>query len=91
MDLDAGGRLHEGIDPIETGISIQDRYQRLWDEVTKQIVFTRTDRYLLEKHMRRLNELGFELADALVQFLASTGGPEFRQARTSRASGLTPF
>lgn len=66
MDLDAGGRLHEGIDPIETGISIQDRYQHLWDEVTKQIVFTRTDRYLLEKHMRRLNELGFDIAELQV-------------------------
>jgi serine/threonine-protein kinase len=34
---------------------------------------------------------GFELADALVQFLSGSGGPEFRQARASRASGLTPF
>ena len=34
---------------------------------------------------------GFELADALVQFLAGSGGPELRQARASRASGLTPY
>jgi serine/threonine-protein kinase len=34
---------------------------------------------------------GFELADALVQFLAATGGDEFRSARAARASGLTPF
>jgi serine/threonine-protein kinase len=34
---------------------------------------------------------GFELAEALVQFLAASGGSEFRTARTSRASGLTPF
>ena len=66
MDLEAGGRLHEGIDPVETGISIQDRYQRLWDEVTQPIVFSRTDRYLLEKHMRRLNDLGFDIAELQV-------------------------
>lgn len=34
---------------------------------------------------------GFELADALVQFLASGGGTDFRSARTARASGLTPL
>jgi serine/threonine-protein kinase len=34
---------------------------------------------------------GNELADALVQFLASGGGQEYRQARTARASGLTPY
>ncbi len=34
---------------------------------------------------------GFELADALVEFLTSTGGAEFRSARTARASGLTPY
>jgi serine/threonine-protein kinase len=34
---------------------------------------------------------GNELADALVQFLAGSGGQEYRQARTARASGLTPY
>lgn len=67
MDLAAGDRLHEGIDPIETGISIKDRYERLWDEVTKPIVFTRADRYQLEKHMRRLNDLGFDIAELNVE------------------------
>jgi serine/threonine-protein kinase len=34
---------------------------------------------------------GFELADALVQFLQGGGGAELRTARTARASGLTPL
>jgi eukaryotic-like serine/threonine-protein kinase len=34
---------------------------------------------------------GFELADALVRFLSSPGGPEFRSARTTRATGITPL
>lgn len=33
---------------------------------------------------------GFDLADALIQFLASSGSREHRSARTSRLSGLTP-
>ena len=67
MDLEAGGRLHEGIDPIETGISIQTRYQRLWEELTRPIVITRNDRYQLEKQIRRLNELGFDIAELQVR------------------------
>jgi serine/threonine-protein kinase len=34
---------------------------------------------------------GFELADALVQFLQGSRGAELRSARTARASGLTDF
>ena len=34
MDLQAGGRLHEGIDPIVTGVSLRTRYDQLWDEIT---------------------------------------------------------
>jgi serine/threonine-protein kinase len=34
---------------------------------------------------------GFELADALIQFLQGGGGAELRSARTARASGLTPL
>ena len=67
MDLAAGDRLHEGIDPIETGVSIQDRYTSLWDEITKPISFTRADRFQLEKHMRKLNELGFDIAELSVE------------------------
>jgi serine/threonine protein kinase len=34
---------------------------------------------------------GFELADALIQFLQGGGGAELRSARMARASGLTPL
>ena len=66
MDLKAGGRLHEGIDPIETGVSVRARYEVLWDEITRPIVITRDDRYPLESRMRVLNALGFDVAELQV-------------------------
>jgi serine/threonine-protein kinase len=45
----------------------------------------------LAKQPAERYDRGFELADALVQFLSSGGGAEYRQARVSRASGLTPL
>jgi hypothetical protein len=66
MDLQAGGRLHEGIDPIVTGVSLRTRYDQLWDEVTGPLVITREDRYPLEARVRRLNTLGFDVAELQV-------------------------
>ncbi|MCX6432754.1 MAG: DUF4032 domain-containing protein, partial [Actinobacteria bacterium] len=64
--LQAGGRLHEGIDPIVTGVSLRTRYDRLWEEITGPLVITRQDRYPLEARVRRLNGLGFDVAELQV-------------------------
>lgn len=45
----------------------------------------------LAKQAAERYDRGFELADALIQFLAAAGGVDFRNARTARASGLTPL
>lgn len=66
MDLQAGDRLQEGIDPIVTGVSLRTRYDALWSEITSPIVFDARDRYPLEARMRRLNELGFDVAELQV-------------------------
>lgn len=66
MDLAAGGRLHEGIDPIVTGVSLRTRYQALWDEITLPLVITREDRRALDGKIRKLNSLGFDVAELQV-------------------------
>ncbi|MBX9856132.1 MAG: protein kinase [Gemmatimonadaceae bacterium] len=45
----------------------------------------------LAKQPAERYDRGFELGDALVQFLATVGGADHRTARTARVSGLTPF
>jgi len=66
MDLQAGEKLQEDIDPIVTGVSLRTRYDSLWSEVTSPIEFTRTDRYPLEARIRRLNDLGFDFGELQV-------------------------
>jgi len=63
MDLQAGDKLQDDIDPIVIGVSLRTRYDSLWEEVTSPIEFTRADRYPLEARIRRLNELGFDFAE----------------------------
>lgn len=66
MDLQAGGRLDPAIDPIVTGVSIRMRYDRLWQEITTAIEFDREDRHALDSKIRRLNDLGFDVAELIV-------------------------
>lgn len=66
MDLQAGGLLHESIDPIVTGVSIRLRYDRLWQEITTPLEFNKEDRHALDSKIRRLNELGFDIAELIV-------------------------
>jgi hypothetical protein len=66
MDLQAGGRLHESIDPIVTGVSLRERYDRLWTELTEPLTIGSEERYLLDARIRRLNELGFDIAELSV-------------------------
>ena len=66
MDLQAAGRLHDGIDPIVTGVGLRTRYEQLWEEVTGPIVITRRDRFPLESRVRSLNLLGFDVAELQV-------------------------
>jgi len=66
MDLAAAGRLPDSIDPVLTGVSLRLRYEQLWSEVTEPIVISRNDRYQMEAKMRRLNQLGFDVAELQV-------------------------
>jgi hypothetical protein len=63
MDLAAGGLLDESVDPFETGEAIESRYDSLWAELTEPEVFEAGERYRIDARMRRLNELGFDVAE----------------------------
>jgi Domain of unknown function (DUF4032)/Lipopolysaccharide kinase (Kdo/WaaP) family len=64
MDLETGGLLPKDIDPIEMATCLPDRYEALWDEVTREEVFSPEDqRYRIAKRLGRLNELGFAVEE----------------------------
>lgn len=63
MDLESGGVLHPSMDPTTIGESVRSRYLRLWAELTEPIEIGPGERYLLNARIRRLNELGFDIAE----------------------------
>ncbi|RKN37088.1 DUF4032 domain-containing protein [Streptomyces hoynatensis] len=67
MDLEAGGSLHPAVDPIPFGEEIVERYGALWHELTRTSVYPRDKRHYIDRRIRRLNELGFDVAEMQIQ------------------------
>ncbi len=63
LDLEAGGYLHPSIDPEWVSEQVVDRYEGLWHEITYEQVIGRRERHKLESRIRRLNDLGFDVAE----------------------------
>ncbi|MCW2667881.1 MAG: hypothetical protein JWN57_2843 [Frankiales bacterium] len=63
MDLQDGELLDSAVDPIAIGDSIASRYGDLWRELTEPEVFRAGERYRVDARIRRLNALGFDVAE----------------------------
>jgi hypothetical protein len=63
LDLQAAGLLHEAIDPEVVSEEVVQRYEGLWHELTYEQQLSLDDRHNMEKRIRRLNELGFDVAE----------------------------
>ena len=61
LDLQAGGRLDESVDPVAVSHSILDSYRSLWDELTGWESFDQSERWRIAQRVARLNELGFDI------------------------------
>jgi hypothetical protein len=61
LDLQAGGLMSEEIDAYEIVHGLQDRYERLWDELTGAEDFTTDEMWRIEMRIQRLNDLGFDV------------------------------
>ncbi|MER8225130.1 DUF4032 domain-containing protein [Streptomyces sp. NPDC094143] len=67
LDLEASGALHPSVDPIEFGMEICARYRGLWDELTRTSVYPAGKHHYIERRIRRLNELGFDVAEMQIE------------------------
>ncbi|MFI9825051.1 DUF4032 domain-containing protein [Streptomyces sp. NPDC052013] len=72
LDLEASGALHPSVDPIDFGTEICARYQGLWEELTRTSVYPAGKYHYIERRIRRLNELGFDVAEMQIEH-ASNG------------------
>lgn len=66
LDLEAGGRLDEAIDPIETSNRIIESYRSLWKELTGWESFDRSERWRINERVERLNDLGFDIEELAI-------------------------
>src|SRR5690606_14840252 len=63
LDLQAGDRLDESIDPIAVSQGIIDNYRTLWTELTGGEEFEQSERWRINQRVQRLNELGFDIEE----------------------------
>jgi hypothetical protein len=67
FDLEAGGYLADSIDPIKTATALAPRYEHLWDELNRDEVVGRDESYRINTRVRRLNSLGFDVAEMAIR------------------------
>jgi hypothetical protein len=63
LDLQAGGRLEDEIDPVEIADGIVSAYRNLWTELTVAESFPQSERWRINQRVERLNDLGFDIEE----------------------------
>jgi hypothetical protein len=77
LDLQFGDLLPPEIDPIEVAAGLPARYEALWDEVTKEQVFSVDEQqWRIVERLQRLNDLGFDVGE--VELITSPDGAKLR-------------
>ncbi|GAB3612102.1 DUF4032 domain-containing protein [Humibacter ginsengisoli] len=74
MDIQAGGRLAEEVDPVEVSGGIVAAYRSLWKELTGSESFSASDRWRIAERVRRLNELGFDIEELAIRSTGTDSG-----------------
>ena len=86
LDLEAGGLLPAGVDPLSFGEELSGRYEALWDELTREEKLRpQEQRYRIAERLRRLNALGFD-ADEL-ELISTPDGNKLRIRTKVAAAG----
>lgn len=63
LDLQAGGRLKDGIDPISVALAVEERYHALWHEITAPASARIGDAQPMRDRLDRLHALGFAIEE----------------------------
>ncbi len=76
IDLEAELGREGELAPEETATELLDRYESLWDELTREEAFGDDSRYRIDERLHRLNDLGFDVEE--VELVADDGGYRLR-------------
>ncbi|WP_165069153.1 DUF4032 domain-containing protein [Marisediminicola senii] len=67
LDLAAGGRTDEALDPMAVSDGIVAAYRTLWTELTGSESFASSERWRINKRVERLNDLGFDIEELAIK------------------------
>jgi len=67
MDLAAGGRAAEELDPVQVSNGIVAAYRSLWKELTATESFSSSERWRINERVDRLNDLGFDIEELAIK------------------------
>ena len=76
LDLQAGGRLQDDVDPVEISNGIVAQYRTLWKELTASEEFDQSERWRINQRVERLNDLGFDIEELAIR--TDTTGTQVR-------------
>lgn len=78
LDLQAGGRLDDTLDPVEVADGIVAAYRTLWTELTAAESFPQAERWRIAQRVERLNDLGFDIEELSIRTDAREGETHVR-------------
>lgn len=67
MDLEAGGRVDDELDPLKVSSGIVAAYRLLWKELTGSESFATSERWRIAERVDRLNDLGFDIEELAIK------------------------
>jgi hypothetical protein len=76
LDLEGQGLLSPDVEVFGLADLLQERYNQLWDELTASLEVDMGERHLIEGRLRRLNDMGFDVGELIVE--QEAGGHRLR-------------
>ncbi|MFT4136499.1 DUF4032 domain-containing protein [Microbacterium sp.] len=66
LDLEAGGRLEDGVDAVAIADGLLSSYHSLWAALTDQESFAANESWRITERVQRLNALGFDIDEMTI-------------------------
>ena len=83
LDVATAGGWQDQVDIAALAEDLMARYEGLWSELTRAEVLNASDRRVVEARVRRLNDLGFDVAELVLE--PTDEGPDSHADRGRRA------
>lgn len=76
LDVEAELGVPTAVEPLEAAEGLRRRYDELWEALRGEVLIGPHERYLIDAHVRRLNDLGFDVGE--IELVPTDGGERLR-------------